>query len=128
MTSPRSTKISPIGRFADARQAVVQSPRIRPSSSEIALLRLRLALLGVALALVLGPLLGERAREVEPLDAELLDEDLAQPIAGRTLLRERKLQLLLGDEAFLDEDGADQPGRNGRRIHGRSIGNPSFEL
>ena len=87
-----------------------------------------LALLGLPLALVLRPLLGQRAREVEPLDAELLDEDLPDAYACRTLLLERQLELLLGDQSLLDEDRADQPGGNDRRIHGRSIGNPSFEL
>ena len=93
-----------------------------------AALRLGLTLLRVPLPLVLGPLLGERAGEVEPLDAELVDQDLAEPFTGCALLLERLFELLLGDEALLDEDGADQPGGNCRRVHAPSIGNPSFEL
>src|SRR5262249_53675613 len=80
------------------------------------------------LALVLGPLLGEGAGEVEPLDTVLFDEDLAEANSGSALLFERELQLLLGDQALLDEDGADQVARDNGRIHGPSIGNPSFEL
>ncbi len=90
--------------------------------------RRRLAVLDSSPALVLGPLLGEGAREVEPLDAELLDQDLAEPLARRALLLEGELELLLGDEALLDEDRADQTGGDRRRVHGPLIGNPSFEL
>src|SRR5262249_49519138 len=92
---------------------------------EIAILGVLLALLEAASPLAPAPLLGEAAGQVEPLHAELVDEDLTQPIARLTLPFEGDLELLLGDEALLDEHQADQTGGDSRLIHGRSIGNPS---
>ncbi len=60
--------------------------------------------------LVLGPLLGQHAGDVEPRDAEAGDEDLPEALAGRALLLERELELLLGDDPLLDEDLTDQAG------------------
>jgi hypothetical protein len=59
---------------------------------------------------------------------EVVDEDLAEPIARLALPFQSQLELLLGNEALLDEHQADQTSGDGRLIHGRSIGNPSFEL
>ncbi len=62
------------------------------------------------------PLLGEHARELDPRDAERGHEHLADHLAGALLDDERLLELLLGDEATLDEDLADQTGREDSRL------------
>ena len=81
-----------------------------------------------ALTLVLGPLFREGACEVESRHAEPLDENFAEAIARSLLLLERNIELFLCDQALLDEEGANQEGRDGWAFHGASIGNPSFEL
>ena len=53
------------------------------------------------------PVLCERACEVEPREASLRDEDLADPAALRALNLERGLELRARDEPQLDEDLAD---------------------
>jgi len=90
--------------------------------------RLLALLLPPALALVLGPLLCECTRKIEPRDTKSFDEDLAEAVARALLLFERDVELLLCDQAFLDEQGADQQSRDSWTFHGASIGNPSFEL
>ena len=83
----------------------------------------------LAVALELGPLLREHARELEAGDAELRNDDLAQPLAARLLLLQGKLELFLRDEPLLDEEGADQARRHGRgRFHIASIGRHPFEV
>ena len=49
-------------------------------------------------------LLGQRAGELELADHALSDERLSEPLARLALADERLVELLLGDEAALDED------------------------
>ena len=91
----------------------------------LVLLRL---LLECARPLERGPLVCERAREIEPRDAVARDEDLAEPHPGPLLLFERALQVVLGDETFLDEDRPDQACGNRRCFHIPLIGSPSDEV
>ena len=51
-------------------------------------------------------LLGQRAGELELADHALGDERLSEPLTGLALAYERLVELLLGDEAALDEDVA----------------------
>ena len=71
------------------------------------------ALLGLQLDPVL---LGERARQRGAGDVAALDQDLAEPLAGRLLRRQRVLELLVGQEALLDEKRAKRAPRV-RRSH-----------
>ena len=92
----------------------------------------RLLLRGNAVALrvfELGPLLGEHARKLEPRDAELCHDDLAEPVAAVCLQLQRPLELLVRDHVLLDENGADQArlDRSGC-FHSTPIGSHSFEV
>ena len=71
-------------------------------------------------------MLSEDTRELDAGDAEVLNEDLPQVLLRLDLDREGSLKLLLGDEATLEEDGADQPrrdriGRTHVDIHRQSL-------
>ena len=81
------------------------------------LLRIRRRSGGIR-ALEVGPLLCEHARELDAGDAEVLNEDLPEMLLRLDLDRESSLELLLGDEAALEENGADKPRRDWiRRTH-----------
>src|SRR5437868_165152 len=72
------------------------------------------------LRLELDPvLLGERAGQGRMRHEAELDDGLAEPLAGRGLLLERALELLLGQEALLDQKTPEGPPGGGSRFHVR---------
>ena len=86
-------------------------------------------------------MLRQRTREVEPGEAALLDEDLADAAALLALDLERRLELRVRDESELDEDLPDAASTGGlgrrelvrahvwlRSVHLTSIGTDSPEL
>ena len=79
----------------------------RRSSGDAVLPRLRLDGLRRPQLLQGRPLLGERAREIEPRETSLLDEHLAQTRAGLALHVERPVEVVGGDETSREEDLAD---------------------
>ena len=56
---------------------------------------------------LVGPLLGERARQLEARDAAELDEDLAERLSGLLVLDGRLREVLLRGKPELEEDVAD---------------------
>ena len=124
VTSPRSTKISPSGRLGSPSPLcsscfgwLCRHLGGRRHDLERRLLGLRRRGARVR-PLEVRPLLREHARELDAGHAEVLDEDLSEVLFRLDLDRKSSLELLLGNEAALEEDGADQPGRNWiRRTH-----------
>ena len=62
---------------------------------------------------LVGPLLGEGARELESCDRPVVDEDLAERLARLLLLDGRLRQRLLRREAELEQDVSDPSGLAG---------------
>ncbi len=56
-----------------------------------------------------GPLLGERAREIQPRQGPATDQHLSERLTALLLRLQRLFELGLVDEASLDEDLADAP-------------------
>ena len=73
-------------------------------------------------ALLLGDLdaelVHERARQVGAGDKAAVDEDLAEPLAGRRLLGERGLELAFADQPTADEQLAQGAPRDVCSFHG----------
>ena len=74
-----------------------------------------------------GPVLCDDLRELGALDAEPLDEDLAELLAGFLLQLERDDELALGHEPALDEKRADQPVGDSLRKGHLPVYRPSLE-
>ena len=83
------------------------------------------ALLGLQLDAVL---LGERVRERGPGDMAPVDQDLAEPFAGRLLRRQRLLELLGSQQSLLDEECAKRAPRHVRRSHTLTFGSTAARL
>ena len=64
----------------------------------------------------------ECRRELRRGDEAALDDRLAEPAARRLLLRERELELLVGQEPLLDEQASERSPRDVGRFHTRYIG------
>lgn len=80
-----------------------------PSRLQLAESRLRLQTGGLAQVL---PLLDDHLPDLFPRDAEPLDQNLAELLIRLLLDLERKAHLELGRDATLDEERADQAGRD----------------
>ena len=82
-----------------------------------------------ALAAELDPvLLGKSVRERRMRDEALLDQDLAQPLAGLLLERECVLELGSRQQAALDEQRSQGSPVQWRRIHGPLIGKEALRI
>jgi hypothetical protein len=73
-------------------------------------------------------LLGKCAGEGERREGSPLDEDLADKPARPPLLGKRRVELLLREEAFLDEQRSERPPGIARAKHRFLIGRPAPKL
>jgi hypothetical protein len=73
-------------------------------------------------------LVGEGARQGRTRNEPELDDGLTETTSRRRLLREGKLELILAQEALLDEEPAEGPPGEVGRFHGGDIGTSAAEI
>ena len=81
----------------------------------------RLLLEGSPCRCDIGPLDGQRARQLQPGDGSRFDEDLSEREPRLLLPLNRRGEVLLRHIAVLEQDLADRPLRRGRRWCGRAL-------